>query len=226
MRRRVDGPDPPGVVGAVRRRPTGNYIASCCLRVHMAKTPRLQLPIVGRRLLLRAPELTDASAIASALRDRRVTRPIHLPARYTIHDARDFIRRSKQGLKDEARYNLSIFLRGERELIGGCGLDHILLDHRNAHVGYWIARPHWGNGYASEAASLLIAAGFRDLGLHRIHTGVFPDNPRSIRVLRRLGFRAEGRARQDRLVDGRYRDLVLFGLLRGEFRPFRPRNAP
>lgn len=75
----------------------------------------------------------------------------------------------------------------------------------------------------SDAASLLIAAAFREIGLRRIHAGVFSDNPRSFRVLRRLGFRSEGRARQDRLVDGRYRDLVLFGLLRREFRPFRAR---
>ena len=73
---------------------------------------------------------------------------------------------------------------------------------------------------------MLIAAGFRELGLHRFHTGVFPDNPRSMRLLRRLGFRTEGRARQHGLVDGRYRDLILFGLLRREFRPFRPRHAP
>ncbi len=70
---------------------------------------------------------------------------------------------------------------------------------------------------------MIIAAGFRQLGLHRIHTGVFPDNTRSMRVLRRLGFRTEGRARQHGLVDGRYRDLVLFGVVRAEFWPFRAR---
>jgi [ribosomal protein S5]-alanine N-acetyltransferase len=185
--------------------------------------PRLKLPIVGRRLLLRAPKPTDARAIADALQDRRVTRPIVLPAGYSIRDAREFIRRSKQGLEEGSKCNLSIILRGSGELIGGCGLDRIRLDHRNAHIGYWIARPNWGEGYASEAASLLISAGFRELGLHRVHTGVFPDNPRSERVLRRLGFRREGRAREDAVVDGRYRDLILFGLVRQEFRPFRPR---
>lgn len=153
-----------------------------------------------------------------------MTRPIGLPARYSIHDAREFIRRTKKGLEDGSKCNLSIILRAGEELIGGCGLDQIRLDHRNAHVGYWIARPYWGKGYASEAASMIIVAGFRDLGLHRLHTGVFPDNTRSIRVLGRLGFRTEGRARQHALVDGRYRDLILFGLVRGEFRPFRLRR--
>ncbi len=155
-----------------------------------------------------------------------MSRPIGLPARYSIPDAREFIRRSRKGRTEGTAYNLSIFLRESGELIGGCGLDHILFGHRNAHVGYWIARPHWGNGYAPEAASALIAAGFRELGLHRVYTGAFPDNHRSIRVLRRLGFRTEGRARQDRRVEGRYLDLVLFGLLRREFRPFRPARGP
>jgi len=192
----------------------------------MTESPRLRLPLSGRRLRLRSPEPRDASTIASALRDRRVSRPITLPAHYSIRDAREFISRSRQGLKDGSKYNFSIILRESGKLIGGCGLDQIRIDHRNAHVGYWTAYPYWGNGYASEAASLLIGAGFRHLGLHRIHTGAIPDNHRSIRVLRRLGFRIEGRARQGCLVDGRYRDLVLFGLLRPQFRPFRPRGVP
>jgi [ribosomal protein S5]-alanine N-acetyltransferase len=187
--------------------------------------PRLRPPFVGRRVLLRVPEPTDASAIAHAFRDRRVTRPIHLPAHYSIRDAHEFIRASQRGLKEGWKCNLAITLRGSGELIGGCGLDQIRLDQRNARLGYWIAHPHWRNGFASEASSLLISAAFRELGLHRIHAGVFPDNPRSMRLLRRLGFRREGRTREDRIVDGRYRDLILFGLLRQEFRPFRPRRA-
>lgn len=77
---------------------------------------RLRLPIVGRRLLLRSPEPKDAAAIARALRDRKVTRPIGLPARYTIYDAREFIRRCKEGLKNGSKCNLSVILRGSEEL--------------------------------------------------------------------------------------------------------------
>ena len=181
---------------------------------------------MGHRLLLRSPERSDASAIAHFLHDRRVTAPIQLPARYSIRDAREFVRRAAQGLEDGSRYSLSIILRRSGELVGGCGLDQIRFDNRSAHIGYWIARPHWGNGYATEAASALISAGFRELGLHRIHTGALPDNHRSIRTLKRLGFRTEGRARQGCLVGRRYHDLVLFGVLRDEFRRFRPRRPP
>jgi [ribosomal protein S5]-alanine N-acetyltransferase len=185
---------------------------------------QIRLPLLSDRLRLRFLKPSDASMLAQELGDRRVARPIHLPAGYSIRDARDFIRRSQRGREDGSKCNLLITLRATGELIGGCGLDRIRLDHRNAHVGYWIARRHWGHGYAPEAASLLVSAGFRQLGLHRVHTGVSPENPRSMRVLHRLGFRREGRAREDQVVGGRYRDLILFGLLRQEFRPYHPQG--
>jgi len=187
---------------------------------------RLELPLVGDRLVLRVPTLEDAPALADALQDPMVTRTIPLPAGYALGDARAFIRRSRAGLREGSTYNLSVFLRNVGELVGGCGLRDIDWNNKKAHIGYWIARPHWSNRYATEAASLLIAAAFRDLRLHRIHTGVLPDNPRSMRVLRRLGFRVEGRAREDHLVGGRYRDFVLFALLRSEFRPFHLHRIP
>jgi [ribosomal protein S5]-alanine N-acetyltransferase len=187
---------------------------------------RLRLPIVGRRLALRSPESEDAPTIARWLKDRRVTRPISLPAQYTVRDAREHIARTRRGLRDGSSYGLSVIVREDGQLVGGCGLSEVNLRQRRAHVGYWIAPPLWGKGYASEAASLLIAAGFRELGLHRIHTGALPENHASIRVLRRLGFRTEGRAREEYLIDNRFRDSVLFGLLRSEFRPYRPRPVP
>jgi ribosomal-protein-alanine N-acetyltransferase len=153
-----------------------------------------------------------------------VTRPILLPADYSIRDAREHIARTKKGVKDGSGYGLSIILRKEGALIGGCGLSNLNTRHGTAHIGYWIAPPYWGHGYASEAASMVIAAAFRELNLHRIHTGALPENLRSIRVLRKLGFKIEGRARHAYLLDGRYRNSVLFGLLRQEFRPFRFRS--
>jgi ribosomal-protein-alanine N-acetyltransferase len=186
--------------------------------------PRLRLPIESPRVHLRAPEPGDGPAIARWFRDRRVTLPIGQPSDYSIRDARKYVRRTKQARKDGSGYGLSVLLRENGKLIGGCGIDKIVLDHRKAHIGYWIAPPYWGNGYASEAASALIAAGRRELGLHRFHTGVLPKNLRSIRVLRRLGFQIEGRARGEYLIDGRYQDSVLFGLVGREFRPFRLRR--
>ena len=59
-------------------------------------------------------------------------------------------------------------------------------------LGYWIARRHWGRGFATEAGRAVLAMA-RTLGHARIAASHFLDNPASGRVLAKLGFRATGR---------------------------------
>jgi RimJ/RimL family protein N-acetyltransferase len=58
-------------------------------------------------------------------------------------------------------------------------------------MGYWIARPHWGRGFATEACGALIDIA-RTLGLATLEGSHFIDNPASARVLEKLGFEAIG----------------------------------
>lgn len=76
-------------------------------------------------------------------------------------------------------------------LIGACGYTP---DGSAADIGYWIGKPWWGRGFATEAAAALIEHCF-DLGFERITCGHFVDNPASERVIAKLGFRAIGRER-------------------------------
>ena len=58
-------------------------------------------------------------------------------------------------------------------------------------LGYWIGRPYWGHGYATEAACALIKRGFDELELSCIRAAYYDGNDRSSRVLEKLGFRYE-----------------------------------
>jgi RimJ/RimL family protein N-acetyltransferase len=60
-------------------------------------------------------------------------------------------------------------------------------------LGYWIARPYWGRGYATEAGRAVIDHARHSLRLPRLSAGHFIDNPASGRVLAKLGFRPIGR---------------------------------
>lgn len=91
--------------------------------------------------------------------------------------------------------------------------------HGCAEMGYWIGRPFWNRGYASEAAGAVVDFGFRELGLGRIHASHFGCNPASGRVMEKVGMVREGRLRRHRKKDGRFQDLVLFGILREEWKP-------
>ena len=144
------------------------------------------------RLLLRPGWLEDAPALASTIGEEAIVRNLATaPWPYDLEQAHNFL-----GREHDARLpNLLIFARtnGAPRLIGGCGLS-LTHDGDDIQLGYWIGRPHWGLGYATEAGSAVLEIG-RAIGLQRIVASHFTDNPASGRVLRKLGFRATGKIR-------------------------------
>src|SRR6185295_14357895 len=78
---------------------------------------------------------------------------------------------------------------GAPALVGSCGLGR--RPSGAVEMGYWIARAHWGRGYATEASIALIDIA-RTLGIAQLEGSHFIDNPASGRVLEKLGFRPLG----------------------------------
>lgn len=74
-------------------------------------------------------------------------------------------------------------------------------------VGWLIARPHWGRGYAEEAARASMNWAREELGATHLISLIADDNRRSERVAEKLGMAVEGRA----VVRGRY-ELRVFGV--------------
>ena len=102
------------------------------------------------------------------------------------------------------------------DLIGGTGLT-INLEHKTAELGYSLARPHWGKGYATEATGRLIRWGFEDLGLDKIFAHADAGNSRSSNVMEKLGMSREGGFRSHSLVKGNRHDVVYYGILLSEW---------
>ena len=106
----------------------------------------------------------------------------------------------------------------EGELIGAAGL-RLEATHRRAEVGYWIAREHWGSGYATESVRALLDHAFDELALERVFAHHFLWNPASGRVMEKAGMRREGLLRSNVQKDGRAADNVLYGLARCDREP-------
>lgn len=102
------------------------------------------------------------------------------------------------------------------ELVGAIGLV-LRLQHARAELGYWIGRPFWGRGYATEAVGEVLRYGFESLGLRRIHASHLMRNPASGSVMRKAGMREEGLARAHVRRFDQFEDLVQYGILREEF---------
>ncbi len=106
------------------------------------------------------------------------------------------------------------------EHIGVCGYHAIDWRNRSGEVGILIgAREYWGRGFGADAMQTLVGWGFSVLNLNRVHLYVYADNARAIRCYEKVGFRAEGCLRQANFYSGAYRDAVVMGLLREEWRP-------
>jgi len=144
------------------------------------------------RLLLRPGWREDADALFQAIADEAIVRNLATaPWPYRPADAETFLKRER-GARDAA---CLIFLRGEGapRLVGGIGFGPMEGRVGVREFGYWIARPYWGRGFATEAGRALIANARDTLRLKRLDAGHFLDNPASGRVLEKLGFQATGR---------------------------------
>lgn len=145
------------------------------------------------RLTLRPGWPEDAPELARAIaHEAVVTKLARAPWPYIEEDARSFLTRSRAPHDPD----LLVFDRtgAQPRLIGGIGID--LEAEDGPELGYWIAPSAWGRGYATEAGHAVIHIARDALGLPRLHSGHFVDNPASGRVLRKLGFRPTGRVVQ------------------------------
>jgi ribosomal-protein-alanine N-acetyltransferase len=177
------------------------------------------MEIRTERLLLREiSEERDWPAVLAYHRDPRYARFYDQPHE-TEDDVRRFLHRITRWHGPEHRgfYNLAVTLPETGKMIGIAGLRQRDPEQPRGDLGYEIAPPHWGRGYATEAARALLAFGFRDLGLHRIFARCLAENAASARVLERLGMRLEARHREHEWVRGRPRDELTYGILAPEW---------
>lgn len=70
-----------------------------------------------------------------------------------------------------------------------------------------------GRGVATEAMKLLAEYGFRELGMHKIVSRVLAHNKASARVLEKVGYVQEAYLHEELFIEGRYEDLLLFGII-------------
>ncbi len=140
------------------------------------------------RLLLRPGFPEDAPALADAIGHLAIVRNLgRAPWPYRLADAQTALGAPRSSV-------LPSFLIMERtdgapRLVGGCGFAP--KPSGAVEIGYWIARPNWGRGIATEACGALVDIA-RALRLPALQAAHFLDNPASGRVLEKLGFSPTG----------------------------------
>lgn len=156
--------------------------------------------IITQRLTLRPLRAADAVALVAGLGNLNVSRWTgRIPHPYGPGDAEAFIAR---GVPSDA---LLLAITGGAELIGVIGIEQ-------GELGYWLAEPHWGRGYATEAARAVVDQAFEVLEREELVASYHLGNAASRRILLGLGFveTGEGSAySKARGAEVRHMKLVL-----------------
>lgn len=174
-----------------------------------ADAPMLETP----RLRLRQPAERDIPAIIAIAGDWEVARRLaRMPHPYTLADARFFLDRV---VTSESTWAITV----ADAMIGCVGLAP--LPDGSRELGYYVGRPWWGRGYASEAAGAIVAHAFGTLGLDIVHSGHFADNPASGRVLTKIGFEVTGTGERPNMAAGRPMPSVEMRLTRSRWNALR-----
>jgi ribosomal-protein-alanine N-acetyltransferase len=171
--------------------------------------------LVGPTVYLRPLEREDARTLVAWLNDPEVTRFLRAYRPMTLAAEEEFLRRVAESDKDVA---LGIMTRAAEQFIGVAGLHDVDVRNRHAQFGVTLGdKDSWGKGYGTEVTQLVVRYAFETLNLNRVWLHVYEYNPRALRVYEKVGFRTEGRLRQDTFRDGRYWDTFVMAVLRDEW---------
>ncbi len=171
------------------------------------------------RLLLGGFAVDDAAELQRLAGAREIAdTTLAIPHPYQIEHALSWIEHlnNEAGAAEAATF--AIRLLPQRQLIGSIGLSDINTQHGQAELGFWIGKDWWGQGYAREAARAVIQFGFESLSLNRICAHHMTRNPASGRVLLAAGMQREGVLRQRVQKWGVYEDVVLYAVVREDWK--------
>ena len=188
------------------------------LSTKTAEPPEVGSLLRTERLVLRPFTVDDAPALQRLAGERVIADTmISVPHPFTLDAAHAWLARHAPRPGAAPDVDFAVCLVADGELVGSSALRDIDPEHLQAELSFWIGRPWWGQGLASEATSAVVRYGFETLGLNRIVAYHMVRNPASGRVLARLRFRQEGLLRQRVRKWGAFEDVLVHAVLRSDY---------
>ncbi len=176
-----------------------------------------QPEIRTERLIMRHFSLEDVDEVTNLVGEREIaSSTMNIPHPYDKSIAEKWIRSHERSLVRDEGVSFAVTLLNSGRLVGSIGLG-IEREFQRAELGYWIGKPFWNQGYATEASGAVIEFGFGTLGLNRIFASHLVRNPGSGRVMEKNGMRFEGCLRQHIVKWGNFEDLNYYAILKEDF---------
>lgn len=159
------------------------------------------------RLILRPVQPDDAEAMFDYLRDEETVRFITVPPVKTLKEVIENSIQSYFMLDPIGKWAIVY----DQTMVGTIDL-RLNEAHRQAEIGYVLNKRYWGQGIMPEAAQAILAVGFDQLQLVRIFSEHDTRNPKSGRVMTKIGMQQEGVALKSQIIKGEIVDMVHYAI--------------
>ena len=175
--------------------------------------------IETHRLILRPFRVEDAPAMfRNWAHDATVTEFLTWPPHVSEQATAELLAKwEKQTAEDPSYYTWAIELKSLGEPIGSISAMHVNESVESAEIGWCIGRPWWGQGIMPEAGAAVFAYLFDEVGINRICARHDVRNPKSGRVMQKLGMTFEGVLRQAGRSNAGLLDEAVYSILRSEY---------
>ena len=176
--------------------------------------------ISGNRIALRCLEANDLALTAQWRNQSEIRRYFFDKSLISVSGQANWY---EAYLRDPSRQIFVAVDGTSAEPVGMIGLYQINYRDRHAEIGSTIIgdRSRWGQGLGAEMIGLLAEYAFRDLNLHRLYAYAVQHNQASVRAKLKCGFRQEGLLREAHYADGRFQDVLLLAMTRGDCEKFK-----
>jgi RimJ/RimL family protein N-acetyltransferase len=168
------------------------------------------------RLLLREWLPQDEAPFIALNSDKEVME--FFPATFNAEETRHHIKRISTQINEKGYGWFAVERKDSHAFIGFTGLSHPGFESTFTpctEIGWRLAKEHWGNGFATEAAKACLQFGFEQLGLDTIYSFTAIPNTRSENVMKKIGMQKAGTFLHPKLEEGHFlQEHVLYKISR------------
>ena len=184
---------------------------------------RQDFKINTKRCYLRLPQLKDYETWVNLRRKSEDFLSVWEPELdrdfYSRGSFKARVKWARQKFNEKKVIHAFIFRQEDGILMGAITLSHLKRGAaQSGSIGYWIGEPYVRNGYMSEAVRAVIFQAFKNFELSRIEAATLPENQASRSLLENIGFKYEGVAQSYLQIAGRWRNHIMYSLLRDDRR--------
>jgi len=175
--------------------------------------------LIGKQIIVRELRKSDAEDLQNNINDKNIVRFMtNIPHPYSKRDALNFFKKISRYRKTKKDAAFGIALKTTNKVIGGIGMHKIDKGNNNVELGYWLGKKYWGREIATEAVGLVLDLVFKKWKFHRVYANTFHKNIASQKVLKKFGFKLEGRTREKWWRENQWHDVLNFGILDREYK--------